>query len=562
MKKCWLFLFASSLTAIAGVACAGIADRGDPAGAIARHALLIVNAAYTEDGEALRHPVADAQALTHGLREAGFTVVVRTDLTKEAMQTAIADFANQIKPGSAALIFFSGYGIQVAQQNYLIPINAQIWSEADVYRDGVPLKSVLAEMDGAGARVKLAIIDASRKNPFERRFRDRFAGLVSVTVPESTLIAYSGAPDTVVSDRPGDNSLFVSELLKEAQSPGSTAEHVFMAAARSVSRASDGKQVPWFLSSLAEPFYFQDQPLIDNPPTAERGVTPSSPPPQLASAGNPPSSRLLSDERAASEPQPGDQTGDVVAAFRPAERVPVQEIPRLSFQPYRGMRGQPLPLGLTLHGRADGAAITIAGLAPGMSLSTGHSLGPDSWRVPVADLARTWIGPPADFVGLVDLVAELHLSEMLVHRRLLQFEWAATPAVAAPPVIETQRQAATAAGEAAIETQRQRPPMVPSRQPLQLDRDEIALLIKRGTDPMVSGDLPAARVVLRRAAEAKDADAAMALAATYDPGVLRRLKVYGLTGDVAMARTWYEKAREFGSATASQRLELLAKGGL
>ena len=77
---------------------------------------------------------------------------------------------------------------------------------------------------------------------------------------------------------------------------------------------------------------------------------------------------------------------------------------------------------------------------------------------------------------------------------------------------------------------------------------------------MTSGDLSAARLVLQRAAEARDAEAAVALAATYDPAVLRQLKVYGLTGDIAMARSWYEKAKEFGSQAASQRLKLLAKG--
>jgi Caspase domain len=552
MKKWRLFLLASSLMAIVGVACAGIADRSDPPGAVPRHALLIANAGYIDDGAPLRHPIADARALTDELRGSGFDVVVATDLTKEAMQTAIADFTARIKPGSAALIFFSGHGIQVARQNYLIPVNAQIWSEADVHRDGIPLQSVLADMDRAGARVKLAVLDASRENPFERRFRDRCAGLVSVTPPEGTLIAYSATPDKVAGDGQGDNSPFVSELVKEVRSTGNTAEQVFMAAARSVSRASDGQQVPWFSSSLAEAFYFRERSLIDRAIAAARDTTPNLPS-QLASAGKPPASQRLSDERATGEPQAGDRMGDVVAALQPAERGTMQEIPRLTFQGSRGLKGEPVPLGVTLHGRADGAVVTVAGLAPGMTLSAGYALGAGVWRVPAADLAKTWIGPPTDFVGAVDLVAEVHIAETLVHRRLLQFEWTPTPAavaVALPPV----------------GTQRQQPPatVTPPRQPIpqtrQVDREEIALLVKRGRDLMASGDVSAARLVLQRAAEARDADAAMALAATYDPAVLRQLKVYGLTGDVAMARTWYEKAREFGSAAASERLELLAKG--
>ena len=92
------------------------------------------------------------------------------------------------------------------------------------------------------------------------------------------------------------------------------------------------------------------------------------------------------------------------------------------------------------------------------------------------------------------------------------------------------------------------------------DREEIANLVKRGEDFIATGDLAAARLVLQRAAEADDAQAALALAATYDPFVLRELKVYGFSGDVATARAWYEKAKEFGSAEAPRRLEILASG--
>jgi TPR repeat protein len=94
--------------------------------------------------------------------------------------------------------------------------------------------------------------------------------------------------------------------------------------------------------------------------------------------------------------------------------------------------------------------------------------------------------------------------------------------------------------------------------PRQLDRDAIAVLLDRGKKFIAAGDLAAARVVLLRAAEANDAEAALALAATYDPFVLRELKVYGFAADIATARAWYEKARELGSPDAPRRLELLA----
>jgi hypothetical protein len=91
----------------------------------------------------------------------------------------------------------------------------------------------------------------------------------------------------------------------------------------------------------------------------------------------------------------------------------------------------------------------------------------------------------------------------------------------------------------------------------QFDQKEITVLLNRGKNLMASGDLAAARIVLRRAVDANNAEAALALAATYDPFVLRELKVYGFTGDAAMARTWYEKAAELGSSVAPRRLEIL-----
>jgi hypothetical protein len=101
-----------------------------------------------------------------------------------------------------------------------------------------------------------------------------------------------------------------------------------------------------------------------------------------------------------------------------------------------------------------------------------------------------------------------------------------------------------------------------SRPPVQdqFDQEKVTLLLNRGKNLIASGDLAAARIVLRRAVDANNAEAALALAATYDPFVLRELKVYGFTPDAAMARVWYEKATDLGSPTAARRLEMLTQG--
>lgn len=126
---------------------------------------------------------------------------------------------------------------------------------------------------------------------------------------------------------------------------------------------------------------------------------------------------------------------------------------------------------------------------------------------------------------------------------------AVTPLAAAPPA---------AAPVAALPPATVPEPMIPGDAVLRLDPSEIASALRRADNLIASGDLAAARLVLRRAANAGDARAAMTLAGTYDPVILEKLGVHGFVPDVAMARAWYEKAKKFGSAEAPQRLELLA----
>ena len=137
---------------------------------------------------------------------------------------------------------------------------------------------------------------------------------------------------------------------------------------------------------------------------------------------------------------------------------------------------------------------------------------------------------------------------------------AATPPAATPPGASAPVAAAppAAAPVAALPPALVPEPMIPGDAIHHLDPNEIASSLRRADDLIASGDLAAARLVLRRAANAGDARAAMTLAGTYDPVILEKLGVHGFVPDVAMARFWYEKAKKFGSAAAPERLELLA----
>jgi hypothetical protein len=249
-----------------------------PAAAADRFALVIGNAKYPDADAPLKEPVNDARDVADELKRDGFSVDVGENLTGDGMRRAFDRFYNKIKPGSVALIFYSGYGIQAARQSYLIPVDAQIWTEPDVRRDGVSLEAVLGEINNRGAGVKIALIDASRRNPFERRFRSFSAGLAPVFAPNGTLVIYSAAPSSVISENGGDHSLFVQELLKEIRVPDLMAEETLNRTRVGVSRASRSEQTPWISSSLAEDFAFIPGTLP--PSNQSAALPPLAPPPQ------------------------------------------------------------------------------------------------------------------------------------------------------------------------------------------------------------------------------------------------------------------------------------------
>src|SRR3982075_1533355 len=221
-----------------------------------RFALVIGNAKYPDAEAPLKEPINDAKDIADELKRDGFDVEIGENLSGDAMRRALERLYARIKPGSVALIFFSGFGVQSARQSYLIPIDAQIWTEPDVRRDGFSLETILGEINSRGAGVKIALIDASRRNPFERRFRSFSAGLAPVIAPNGTLVMYSAALSSVVGDVGGAHSLFVSELLKEIRAPDLMAEETLNRTRVGVTRSSRSEQVPWISSSLAEDFSF------------------------------------------------------------------------------------------------------------------------------------------------------------------------------------------------------------------------------------------------------------------------------------------------------------------
>jgi Caspase domain len=301
-----LFAFIS-LNLVIGVASAP-AQQNDARTAGSRFALVMGNANYPNADPPLKEPVSDARAVGQELRRDGFDVEVQENLDKGAMQAALRRLYEKIGPGSVAMLFFSGYGIQLARQSYMIPIDAQILKEEDVRRDGIRLDGVLSEMDSRGASVKIAILDASRPSRFETNIRRAPAGLAPPALPKGAMVVFSAAPGSVV--RNPANSPFVSELLKEMAAPGS-ADEVFRRTRNGVIGVTAGDQIPdYYSSSTDTDFSFgiarragpvastqapsgPPPPVIGDPPSTTQGARPTIlvaplllPPPVI---GDPPS---------------------------------------------------------------------------------------------------------------------------------------------------------------------------------------------------------------------------------------------------------------------------------
>ena len=224
-------------------------------GQSSRLALVIGNGHYPDASAPLTQSINDARALSSSLRKNGFDVDMVEDATKDDMVRAVNRLKSRIKRDTVVMLFFGGYGVQAGRQSYMLPIDAVIWKESDVRRQGVSIDGVLDMMKEQGAKAKLVVVDASRRNPYERRFRSYSHGLAPISAPDNALILSSASPGKVVDDGKGEHSVLVSEFLTNLNAQGS-AESVFNKTRVAISRASEGDQVPTISSSLLEDVHF------------------------------------------------------------------------------------------------------------------------------------------------------------------------------------------------------------------------------------------------------------------------------------------------------------------
>jgi uncharacterized caspase-like protein len=244
-----------ALVARLALAAAVLAAAGSlPARAEKKVALVIGNAAYP--AAPLRNPVNDARAVAARLESLGYEVALHTNVAQRDFTRAVSRFGQRLAPGSVALFYYAGHGMQVRGRNFLVPVDADIQSEASARSEAVDLDLVLEQL--GPSRLAMVILDACRNNPFEGRFRSSGgSGLAQVDAPKGTLLAYATAPGKVASDGEGPHGLYTAELLKAMDLPGAKVEEVFKAVRVNVIKATAGAQVPWESSSLTGDYFFR-----------------------------------------------------------------------------------------------------------------------------------------------------------------------------------------------------------------------------------------------------------------------------------------------------------------
>jgi uncharacterized caspase-like protein len=231
-------------------------DDSNVASVPSRIALVIGNGHYPDAGAPLAQPINDARAVTSALRSDGFDVDVVEDATRDDMARAVERLTAKIRPDSVVMLYFGGYGVQVGRQSFMLPVDAAIWRERDIRRDGTSVEALLDGWKQRGARARLVVLDASRRNPYERRFRGYSRGLAPIDAADNTLVLSAATAGHVTDDAAGPNSLLATELLRNLTSSPASAETVFNNTRVAVTRASAGEQVPAVSSSLVEDVLF------------------------------------------------------------------------------------------------------------------------------------------------------------------------------------------------------------------------------------------------------------------------------------------------------------------
>jgi len=286
-----LLMYAGLLGSLFGFSVTGCFAQTAPEGASAsllrgpeqRVALVIGNAHYKNAPE-LANPDNDATAMAQFLNRAGFEVTSAIDLTQNDMIRVVQDFSSKVAargPNSVAMVYYAGHGVQLAGENYLVPVDANVSTPNDLTSNSLRLVDLMATLESIPSRMRIVLLDACRDNPFPG-VNDAGRGLAIVDAPSGSIVGYSTAPGTQALDGSGEHSPYLQSFLNRAIEPNVPIEQLFKRIRLDVAGSTAGKQVPWESSSLTSDFYFFGDTAVAATRAPNRG-------PVVAAASNLPS---------------------------------------------------------------------------------------------------------------------------------------------------------------------------------------------------------------------------------------------------------------------------------
>ena len=234
------------LGVVSAVASAAVGDRV---------ALVIGNGKYAS--APLVNSVNDSRAIAQELRAMGFKVIERENLQSRQIASTLREFRTSLTPGSVALFFYAGHGLQIKGVNYLPAVDAEIQSEDDVPMQSIDVNRVLDILGESKTRLNLLFLDACRNNPYARSMRSGVSGLAKVDAPSGTLISFATRPGSTASDGMSGHGVYTEQLLAQMKQPNQPIEQVLKRVGADVKRATRGAQEPWMEGSIEGDFYFR-----------------------------------------------------------------------------------------------------------------------------------------------------------------------------------------------------------------------------------------------------------------------------------------------------------------
>lgn len=222
-----------------------------------RVALVIGNSNY-QNAPQLANPDNDAQSMAQFLNSAGFEVISATDLGQNDMLRVVQDFSAKVSargPNTVAMVYYAGHGVQLAGENYLVPVDAKVTSQSELVNDSVRLVDVMSTLETIPSRMRIVILDACRNNPFPN-VNDAGRGLAIVDAPNGSIVGYSTAPGAEALDGSGGHSPYTQAFLNVARQPNVPIEQLFKRVRLEVNQTTSGAQIPWESSSLTSDFTF------------------------------------------------------------------------------------------------------------------------------------------------------------------------------------------------------------------------------------------------------------------------------------------------------------------